>query len=117
MNRSTRIAVGLLVPSALAIVAIAASYSYIKNLEQINPLIVLVMLAFILSSVASSAFTAYFFKGLTFNRKTDLLLVYLNAAPWVVFILLFPAKFWIMFFPITITPILGYWFGKRYFSL
>lgn len=117
MNRTSRIAIGLFVPSVLFSIGLALSYSYLSALEAINPFSVIVMLIFIVTSVASGTFTAYFFKGLSFKPKQDILFVYLNALPWVAFIILFFNNFWILILPIIITPILGYWFGKRYFSL
>lgn len=116
MNRSTRIAVGLLVPSLLAVLILILIYPTVRAMDTIDPMIVLLMLGFILSSVASSVFTGYMIKDLKFNKKTDLWLLYLNAYPWVIFVILFAERFWILGFPLLFTPVLGYWFAKRFFD-
>lgn len=117
MNRNTRIAAGLLIPSLTGSIILALIYPKVSSMEVVDPLTVLLMLGFIVSSVVSSAVTAYFFKGLSFNKKADLWLLYLNAYPWITFIVLFADRFWILAFPLIFTPVLGYWFAKRYFSL
>ena len=117
MNRSQKIAAGLLIPSLLALGLLLLIYPFIKQMESVDPLIVLIMLGFILSSVASSAVTAYFFKGITFKNKADLWMLYINSYPWILFIVFFIDRDWVLFFPILFTPLLGYWFAKRYFSL
>ena len=116
MNRSTRIAVGLLVPSLSASLILALLYPSVRAMETIDPMIVLLMLGFILTSVFSSVFTGYFFKDLTFRKKADVWLLYVNAYPWIAFIILFAGRFWILAFPLIFTPVLGYWFAKRFFS-
>ncbi len=117
MNRNTRIALGLAVPSLLGLLLLLVVYPYIARMQDIDPKVVLVMLGFILTSVLSSVFTAFMFSGLSFPKKRDVLLVYLNAYPWVIFIVLFFGKFWILILPLLFTPVLGYWFAKRFFSL
>lgn len=117
MNRDLRIALGLLVPSLLALLILGLVYPGVNALDTIDSMIVLVMLGFILTSVASSAFSAYVFRGLVFKRKTDLWLIYANTYPWILFIVLFADKFWILSIPLIFTPVLGYWFGKRFFAL
>lgn len=117
MNRSTRIATGLLVPSLAASLVLILIYPWVHAMETINPMIVLLMLGFILSSVFGAAFTGYFFKDLVFTKKRDIWLLYLNAYPWVAFIVLFADRFWVLAFPLLFTPVLGYWFAKRFFSL
>lgn len=125
MSRNTRIAIGLLFPFVAASIILVLVYSSIKAMEEIDSRAVLVMLGFIVSSVASGTFTAYFFKDITFKKivfwnfslRPDIWLIYLNALPWAVFIYLFSSNYWILAFPLFFTPLLGYWFGKRYFSL
>lgn len=117
MNRNKRIAAGLLIPSLTASLILALTYPAVSDMKAIDPRAVLVMLAFIVTSVMSAAFTAYFFKGLTFKPKQDIWFVYLNTYPWLVFLILYFDRFWILTIPFLITPLLGYWFGKRYFSL
>lgn len=117
MSRNTRIAAGLLIPSLIAVIILIATYAPIQAMDNIDPLNVLIMLGFIVTSVFSSTFTAYFYKGLTFTKKLDVLLVYLNAYPWVLFIIVHPPRFWILAVPIVFTPLLGYWFGRRYSTL
>jgi hypothetical protein len=117
MSRNSRIAFGLAVPSLLGLLLLLVVYPYVKNMQDIDPRIVLVMLGFILTSVLSSVFTAFMFSGIPFSKKRDVWLVYLNTYPWVLFIVLFFGKFWILILPLLFTPVLGYWFAKRFFSL
>ncbi|MCG9910807.1 MAG: hypothetical protein MH137_05835 [Flavobacteriales bacterium] len=117
MSRNAKIASGLLIPSLTATIIMALVFPFIRAMKPVDPMVVLVMLFFIVTSVASSAVTAYFFKGLTFPKKTDLWLLYVNAYPWIAFVILFIDRFWVLFFPLLFTPLLGYWFAKRYFSL
>lgn len=117
MSRNTRIAAGLLIPSIIASAILGFIYPTISVMQTVDPMTVLLMLGFIVTSVASSTFTAYFYKGLTFPKKLDLILVYLNIYPWIAFIVLFFDRFYILIFPLLFTPLLGYWFGKRYSTL
>jgi predicted Na+-dependent transporter len=117
MSRNVKIASGLLIPSLTATIILVLVIPYIRAMKPVDPMVVPVMLFFIVTSVASSAVTAFFFKGLSFPKKTDLLLLYLNAYPWIAFVVLFIERFWVLFFPLLFTPLLGYWFAKRYFSL
>jgi len=114
MNRSTRIAAGLLIPSLAASIILVLIYPTVSAMEVIDPMTVLLMLGFIITSVASAVTTAYFFRGLTFRKKADLWLLYLNTYPWVIFIALFFSRFWILILPLIFTPVLGYWFAKRF---
>lgn len=116
MNRSTRIAVGLLAPSITAILILVLIYPWVHTMDTIDPATVLLMLGFILSSVGSSVFTGYFFKDLMFRNKADVWLLYLNALPWLAFVALFFDRYWVLLFPLLFTPVLGYWFAKRFFD-
>lgn len=117
MSRNSRIAFGLAVPSLLGLLLLLVVYPYVDNMRDIDPNIVLVMLGFIFTSVLSSVFTAFMFSGIRFSKRGDILLIYLNSYPWMLFIVLFFGKFWILILPLIFTPILGYWFAKRFFSL
>lgn len=116
MKRSTRIAVGLLAPSLVATAILALIYPWVSTMETIDPATVLLMLGFILTSVGSSVFTGYLFKDLSFRKKADLWLLYLNTFPWVAFVVLFFDRYWVLILPLMFTPVLGYWFSKRFFS-
>lgn len=116
MNRTTRIAVGLLAPSFAASLILFLIYPWVSTMETIDPATVLLMLGFILTSVGSAVFTGYFFKDLSFRKKADLWLLYLNTYPWVAFVVLFSDRYWVLAFPLLFTPVLGYWFAKRFFD-
>lgn len=116
MNRSVRIAVGLLVPFLIASLILFLIYPWVSGMDTIDPATVLLMLGFILTAVGSSVFTGYFFKDLTFKKRSDIWLLYLNTLPWVAFIVLFFDRYWVLTLPLLFTPLLGYWFAKRFFS-
>jgi predicted Na+-dependent transporter len=117
MSRSLRIFLGLAVPSLSGLLLLALISPAVKQMPDIDPKVVLIMLGFIVTSVLSSVFTAFAFSGITFTKKRDILLLYLNSYPWVLFIVLFFSRFWVLILPILFTPLLGYWFAKRFFSL
>ena len=116
MTRSTRIAVGLLAPSLAASLLLALLYPVVKSMDTIDPMTVILMLGFILTSVGSAVFTGYLFKDLSFKKRADVKLLYLNTYPWIAFIILFADRFWILAVPLIFTPVLGYWFAKRFFA-
>jgi hypothetical protein len=117
MSRSLRILFGLAVPSLTGLLLLALISPAIKTMPDIDPKVVLIMLGFIVTSVLSSIFTAFAFSGISFSKKQDILLLYLNAYPWLLFIVLFFSRFWVLLLPLLFTPVLGYWFAKRFFSL
>lgn len=117
MSRFLRLFLGLAIPSSIGLLLLAMVIPLVEQMPDIDPRVVLIMLGFIVSSVLSAVFTAFAFSGISFSKKRDVLLLYLNTYPWVIFIVLFFSRFWVLVLPILFTPLLGYWFAKRYFSL
>jgi hypothetical protein len=115
-NEKLRIAAGLFLPSGALFFLYFLFKSFFDKLSAEDESNAWLMLVIINLIVASGVVTAYFFKGIAFKKNRDKLLVWANVWPFILFIVFFP-QFKVIIPAVIIGPILGFWFGKRYFNL
>lgn len=114
--RTKKILLGLLLPDLVLGILFISLKPYLDGIKKEDEDNAIIMLALILLMTFSATATAYFFKGLEFKGRQDKLLVWLNVLPFVGFIILYP-QFNVLILALLVCPLLGFWFGKRYFDL